>query len=64
MHQAFLHQTIDGAGNLNGQDPGHRLSVVGHHELVTLGDPREVLAQMIAKISNANLHRASYCGYI
>jgi hypothetical protein len=64
MHQAFCHQAIDRAGNLDGQDPGNRLSVVCHHELVALGDPSEVLAQMVAKISNADLHGTSHCGYI
>jgi hypothetical protein len=64
MHEAFGHQAIDGAGNLNGQDAGDRSSVFGHHKLVALGDPSEVLAQMVAKISNADFHCASCCGYI
>ncbi len=64
MHQAFRNQAIDGAGNLNGQDPGDCLSVVRHHKLVPLGDPSEVLAEVIAKISNANLHGTSRCGDI
>jgi hypothetical protein len=64
MYEAFRHQAIDGARNRNGQDPGHRLSVVRHHQFVALGDPREVLAQMVAKISNADFHCASRCGYM
>jgi hypothetical protein len=59
MNQAFGHETIDGAEDLNGQNPGDRMSVVGYDELVALSDPGEVLAQMVAKISNANLHRPS-----
>jgi hypothetical protein len=64
MHEAFCHQAIDGAGNLHGQNPSDRLSVVRHHQFVAVGDPSEVLAQMVAKISNADFHCASHCGYI
>jgi hypothetical protein len=64
LHETFRHQAIDGTGNLNGQDAGDRLSVFGHHKLIALGDPSEVLAQMVAKISNADFHRLSRCGYI
>jgi hypothetical protein len=57
MYQAVRHEAVDGAGNGNGQDPGDRLAVISHHKLVTKRDSSEVLAQMVAKIPNANFHR-------
>jgi hypothetical protein len=56
MHQALRHKAIDRAGNLDGQNASNRLSVVGHHELITAGDGGDVPAQMVAKISNADFH--------
>jgi hypothetical protein len=63
-HQSFSDEPLQRSRLIDGHDPSHRSTMLGHCDGVALADFRKMLAQSIAQCPNADVHRYLPCGYI
>ena len=58
-HDSFGDQAIEGPRTVEWNEPGHRLAVIGHGDLLPVADQFEVPAEMVTQFSDTCLHQES-----